>query len=1042
MISQPRRVRPKPQPAAQGAPIDPARVETVPANLRPALEPATHPVAEANVSGFATAASQAEDNRVTAARRSPARVPDATYRLQFNRHFSFSQAAEIADYLRALGISDVYASPLFRAGPESSHGYDICHFGQFSPSLGSAADFEALSRRLRRLGLGLLLDMVPNHMGADLSNNWWLDVLEKGQSSQFASWFDIDWQPLKSDLHNQVLIPVLEDHYGHVLEAGKLKLVLENGAFALAYYDRKFPVCPSSYPSLLSKILTSGTSSSESLDDLRQLLAQAPDLCSEPAGVETLKARLRGLQTASPQFRERVQSALVRFNGRRGDPCSFNDLDQLLRRQHYRLAYWRVGPEEINYRRFFDVTDLVSLRMESPEVFESTHCLLESLLRERHVTGLRIDHPDGLWNPKQYFERLQTFFAPQSVPGNADSPQDPLYIVAEKILTGDERLPADWPVAGTTGYDFLNQVNAVFVQRAHAAAFDALYGEFTGLEVNFDSASYAGKMKILKESLISEHQALTQRLKAIAVATRSGQDLAARQLHAALAEIIACFPVYRTYVTEETRQLRPVERDYILEAVQTARSRNPALDPAACDFIQRLLLLDFPPELSSSAVGRCRAWVMKFQQLTGPVMAKGLEDTAFYNFNRLVSLNEVGGNPGCFGAGIASFHEFNRAQAESFPHALLATATHDTKRGEDLRARLNVLSEIPREWRLAILRWSQINGPYKSAVDGHPAPHPNDEYLFYQTLVGAWAPDAETSEGLENLRSRVAGFMTKALKEAKAHTSWTSPNSAYEEATRHFVETVLASQPGNPFLADFIPFQRKIAFFGTFNSLSQLLLKLTSPGVPDFYQGTELWDFNLVDPDNRRPVDYARRRMLLSELQDAVEQAPALAPQSTAGQTAAPAGGVALTDLRPLISRLLENPETGALKLYLVWRTLHWRRLHAEVFKGGDYLPLDVEGARRDHVCAFARSGCGRQFITVVPRFVLTLTGGAERLPLGERTWEDTRLLIPESKPGDEYRDLFTGQRLALEADGLPIAQALHVFPVALLQRSPAPPSA
>lgn len=983
----------------------------------PALEQGGGARAELPAPGISTGQEGREHARALAAQRQPVRVPDATYRLQFNRHFTFQQAASIAGYLQALGISDVYASPLFRATPESTHGYDVCQFEQFSPDLGSPEDFARLARRLQELGLGLLLDMVPNHMAADTSNGWWLDVLEKGPFSQYAAWFDIDWQPLKSDLHDKVLLPVLEDHYAKVLEAGKLNLALENGAFVVVYYDRRFPVSPHSYRALLLEILRAGPPPSECLEDLRQLLAEAPDLCADDSGMETFKRRLRNLQETSREFRERAAALLARFNGRQGDPRSFNELDRLLRGQHYRLAYWRVGSEEINYRRFFDVSELVSLRVELPQVFESTHGLLDRLLREGSVTGLRIDHPDGLWNPKQYFERLQAFFGMPSA-GCEEGSSAPLYIVAEKILTGGERLPSDWPVAGTTGYDFLNRVNGLFVHRAQAAAFDKFYREFTGLGADFDSMVHAGKMKILRESLISEHLALAQRLKAIAVDTRAGQDITFRQLHSALGEIIAAFPVYRTYITEETRQVPAPERDYIMEAVQLARARNPLLESAAYDFIQRLLLLDWPAELTGSAVGRCHAWVMEFQQLTGPVMAKGLEDTVFYNFNRLISLNEVGGHPGAFGGSVAAFHEHNRLQADFRPHGLLATATHDTKRGEDVRARINVLSEIAGEWRQAVLRWAEMNVPFKSIVDGSPAPHPNDEYLFYQTLVGAWLPESATPEGVVTLRARMVAYMMKALKEAKARTSWTNPNSAYEEATTHFVESVLSSAQPNAFLADFVPFQRQVAFFGVFNSLSQLLLKLTSPGVPDFYQGTELWDFNLVDPDNRRCIDFALRDRMVTEI------------MKSAGQD--PAAG---SDLHAFLDRLLAEWPTGAVKLYVTWRILQWRRAHPHVFKWGDYTSIDAEGARRDHVCAFERSTGEEQILTLVPRLVLTLTGGTERPPQGEDIWGDTRVLVPGGKPGDKYQNILTGECLKITQSGLQMAEALASFPVALLTR-------
>ncbi|HWI59049.1 MAG TPA: malto-oligosyltrehalose synthase, partial [Bacillota bacterium] len=585
-------------------------------------------------------------------------VPGATYRLQFNRQFTFAQAAAIADYLRELGITDCYASPLFQAGPQSTHGYDICGFDQFNPHLGSARAFEEWSAHLQRLGLGLVLDMVPNHMGNDLSNSWWLDVLEKGQASPYGSWFDIEWHPLKADLQNKVLLPVLEDHYARVLEAGKLRLVFERGGFAIGYYERQFPVAPHTYSSLLKQVLTRCGQEPQTAVILRNLEALVEALSAWETSGESarsefakVKDQLGQWYQQVPDFRRHLEATQTAFNGQAGLPRSFDRLHGLLQQQHYRLAYWRVGPEEINYRRFFDITDLVSLRMELFPVFAATHQLVFRLLREGKITGLRIDHPDGLWDPKQYCQRLQAGFGQlitDSGQAAASSPT-PLYVVVEKILTGDEPLPPDWPVAGTTGYDFLNRLNGLFVNGVNAGAFDQLYEEFTGCPPEFEALVNRSKKLILHTSLISELRALTHRLKSLAVSTRYGQDFTFNQLHTALFEIIAAFPVYRTYVTAETTEVSPTDRGYILQAVRAAKDWNGAMDKAVLEFIQNLLLLQPPDDLDATEQARCRDFVLRFQQLTGPVMAKGLEDTAFYNFNRFISLNEVGGDPGKFG---------------------------------------------------------------------------------------------------------------------------------------------------------------------------------------------------------------------------------------------------------------------------------------------------------------------------------------------------------------------------------------------------------
>lgn len=780
----------------------------------------------------------------------PKRVPLATYRLQFNRDFTLAQAQEILDYLKELGISDCYASPLFRAGAQSTHGYDICCFGELNPSIGGLEGFRKFGAAARERGLGLLLDMVPNHMGSALTNEWWIDVLKHGPRSQYAQFFDINWDPPTPGLRNKVLLPVLEDHYWKVLEQGKLRLAEENGEFVIAYHDHRFPIAPESKSSL-------------------------------------------------------------------------KHLHQLLQEQHYRLAHWRVAPHEINYRRFFDITELVSLRMEREEVFEATHKLLFELIEQGLVTGLRIDHPDGLWDPEQYFERLQR--------------RRPLYVVAEKILTDDEPLPDDWPVDGTTGYDFLNRLNGIFIDHRNEAAMTKLYQDVTGCTAEFGEIAYESKKKVLAMSFQSEINALAHRLKALP----QGQDFTLSELRAAITETAASFPVYRTYATESA--------DPDPKYIQTIKADSPAMD-----FVRDVLSMKIPD----------RKFVMKFQQLTGPVMAKGLEDTAFYNYNRLLSLNEVGGSPEKFGTSVDDFHQYNIEKQKRWPHSLLATATHDTKRGEDLRARLNVLSEMPGEWREVVSRW----------IRPLTAPSANDQYMLFQTLVGAW--DGEH----EGFTERICAFMTKAMREAKANTSWTEPNEAYERATLDFVRRQLA--PSNPWWEEFEGFHSRVAFFGRYNSLSQVLLKIACPGVPDFYQGTELWDFNLVDPDNRRPVDYTLRRELLAKVKR--------------GQ-----------------------PEES--KLFVIWRALRFRSENRELFDQGNYVPIT---AGTEHVCAFAREWKERRIVVVAPRLIYTLRGGKRVAPVGE-VWNDATL----ETEVENYRNVFTGQTVT----GNLLADILKTFPIALL---------
>ncbi len=704
------------------------------------------------------------------------RVPGATYRLQFNRDFTFSQAGGALDYLAELGITDIYASPLFRAGPQSTHGYDVCSFNEINPGIGSPEDFDRFTAQLKSLGLGLLLDMVPNHMGAALSNPWWVDVLKHGRDSRFAGFFDINWELPHPRRPHKILLPVLEDHYGKVLESGKLRLVFEHGEFFIAYGGRNFPVDPATLP-----------------------VAEAP-----------------------------APGMVAAFNGRPGEPHSFDRLDALLRRQHYRLAHGRVGGEDHNYRRFFDIAELVSLRMESPEVFQAAHKLVFEWLAAGKITGLRIDHPDGLWNPKEYFDRLQfkaargsPVSAAESIPPEKQEireapPEKSLYIVVEKILSDDEQLPADWAVDGSTGYDFLNRVNGLFVDTGHAADFDRIYRELAGGSHSFPDAARQGKTDVLDRLFRNEVNGLSRRLHDVAARTRDGRDCTLPELRRGLLALIAAFPVYRTYITETSSKVSSQDRAVIQKAVQNARaSGNPPVAAGVLDFIGRVLQLEIAAKPYDPLFPDTRALVMKIQQLTGPVTAKGLEDTAFYRFNRLVSLNEVGGDPGKFGVTPDEFHETTRREAGRWPHTLLASATHDTKHGEDVRARLNVLSEMPDAWRDAVTQWFRENGRHRTEVAGQPAPSANDEYLLYQILVGAWPLDAGTPEGLENFRARVTAFMLKAIREAKLRTSWTDPDAAYEAAVTDFIARLL-TDISNPFFHELHRLQSRIAFFGRF----------------------------------------------------------------------------------------------------------------------------------------------------------------------------------------------------------------------------------
>lgn len=974
------------------------------------------------------------------------RIPRATYRLQFSGGFTFPAARGILSYLDDLGISDLYASPLFQPCFDDSHGYDVSNHARFNPVIGTAEEFDALTRDIRDRGLGLILDLVPNHMGiAGDRNRWWMDVLENGPSSNFADYFDIDWHPAKPELENKVLLPILEDQYGIVLENGKFRLALEEGAFFIHYYQNKLPVAPRSSSLILSQalgrlheVLGKEDPHLQELQSILTALGYLPgrgELTPEKREErnrekEVIKRRLAALYQNSPEVQEALNETIGMINGIVGEPRSFDLLHALLSEQAYRPAFWRVASDEINYRRFFDINNLAAIRMEEPEVFAEAHRLVLRLLKENKVTGLRIDHPDGLWNPSEYFNRLQQNFArgnPEACPetlqrtaepgkgGPGEIGERPLYVVAEKILCEGETLPSDWAIAGTTGYDFLNLLNGLFVDPRSAGALERIYSQFSGTSINFANLVNSSKKMIMLVSLSSEIHALAHSLERIIETNRRYRDFTLNSLTFVLREIIACLPVYRTYI-DETQKITSRDRSFIEAAVEEAKKRNPRTAEAIFDFLLKTLLLENLPNFPEEDQKRLVHFVMKFQQITGPVMAKGVEDTAFYVYNRLASLNEVGGHPERFGITTAEFHEQNRKRAKSWPYSLLTTSTHDSKRGEDVRARLNVLSEIPGEWRAALNRWSRRNILKKSAVDGRPAPERNDEYLFYQTLVGAWPSGDLPEKEDEIFRERILAYMLKAIQEAKVHTSWINPNEAYIAAVRKFILEALVPGEKNLFWGDIRDFQRRIAYFGSWNSLAQVLLKLTSPGVPDLYQGSELWDLNLADPDNRRPVDLERRRDMLQRLRSRI--------------------GAGEKNLLPLSRELIKTPWDPRIKLFVIAQTLRYRRQHPDVFSRGDYVPLEGVGEKKDFIVSFARIFGGKGVVAAVPRLVVGLTAGIEKPPIGKAVWKDTKVILPRGL-GRGFINVFTGVRGESVREGgesfLPLAEGMSDFPIALL---------
>ncbi|HTW66849.1 MAG TPA: malto-oligosyltrehalose synthase [Bryobacteraceae bacterium] len=958
-------------------------------------------------------------------------TPSATYRLQFNKTFTFDQAAGLVEYLDDLGITDIYASPFLMARPGSMHGYDVTDQSKFNPEIGTEDSFARLAQALEQHKMGLIADVVPNHMCiSHPSNPWWWDVLENGPSSPFARYFDIDWRPPKEELVNKVLLPVLADQFGRVLENQEIRIVFDEGQFHAAVYGTNLPLAPGTWTMILDPAVTQLREklgpSHEHVAELESIITALSHL---PGTTETddakirerqrerdiVKRRLSELLEASPEARAAIDRALAEINGRRGEPGSFDRLERLLGSEAYRLSFWRVAMDEINYRRFFDINDLAAIRVEDPEVFAAVHALIFDLVRRGYIRGLRVDHPDGLFEPEKYFRSLQDGCKAWRAGSNGHSERDPnamFYIVAEKILTGHEPLRTEWEVQGTTGYEFLNLVNGLFVDIGKHKAFEQLYRRFTGWSEAFDDLACDSKRLILQVAMSSELNVLARKLDRISEQHRWSRDFTLESLRDALREVLAAFPVYRTYIASGQTDVDARDRRQVATAIREAKRRNPAISESVFDFIQSVLLLERPSGIDDSQQAERNIFVMRFQQLSSPVMAKGVEDTAFYRYYPLASLNEVGGDPSRFGASINAFHRRNAIRRELWPNSMSASSTHDTKRGEDVRARINVLSEIPGEWYNAIRNWRGLNRAAKTLLGGHLAPDANEEYLLYQTLIGTWPLTPMNAAEHHSYLQRIEGYMQKALHEAKVHTSWINPNSAYEQAVSEFVERVLEPAPGNRFLEEFRQFQAPIARAGIWNSIAQVLLKIAAPGVPDFYQGNEIWAFDLVDPDNRRSVDYEVRGKLLANLR-------AQAARDRAG----------------LVNGLRENPCDGAIKMYITSEALRFRREHDGLFSHGSYTGLSAEGNRARNVVAFTRTSQKKMIVALTGRFFLKLCNSHGR-PIGD-VWGNTSVALPRKCRYEIFQDVFTGQTIGAEtSDGrlvLPLSKVFSHCPVALL---------
>jgi (1->4)-alpha-D-glucan 1-alpha-D-glucosylmutase len=982
--------------------------------------------------------------------------PGSAYRLQFNRSFRFVDGIRLIPYLKQLGITTLYSSPILAARAGSMHGYDITDHNRLNPEIGTEEELQELLAELMRNGMGLLLDVVPNHMGVGYGTNpWWQDVLENGRASAYANFFDIDWNPLKPELRNKVLLPVLGNQYGAELEAGHIVLVYEGRNFSIQYFDKTLPVDPQTIP-LIFRSVGELRQPGDTARDLLAILAAFAELpkhaSAEPERasrrqreVPFLLRRFAELAEHSKEIHAYVKAAVERLNGTVGDSHSFDALHELLEAQVYRLAHWRVSAEEINYRRFFDVNDLIGLRMEDPQVFAATQKLIRRLLAEDAVVGLRIDHPDGMFNPPQYFVRLQMLFAAAKLYGPVpvgelaengiemsvqtsfaqyalQPGQEPFYVVVEKILEKGEALPREWPVSGTVGYEFTNAVNGIFIDARTQKSFTNLYHRLIGESLNIERLIYQAKKLVMLSALSSEVNVLSHMLDEISSTNRRARDFTRKVLRDAIRETIAWFPVYRTYV-DERGNISDRDREFIAHAIAAAKRTNGSMAPEVFDFLQDILLLR--EDNGGTPIHGYRKQLyfsLKFQQLTGPVMAKGLEDTVCYVYNRFISVNEVGGSPASFGVSVDEFHKGNEQRAELWPDALLTTSTHDTKRSEDVRMRLDVLSEMPRPWAAQVMRWRRINRAKRRTIDdGHLVPDNNEEYLLYQTLAGTWPMPAKSSLAARdwalNREARVAyiariqEYMEKAVHEGKINLSWINPNQQYTDALRRFIALILspgtASKPNNflRLMHEFIP---RVAWFGVINSLAETLLKLTSPGVPDIYQGQELFDFSLVDPDNRRPVDFGRAQRYLAELERR-EASPKLCEE------------------------LLEHWTDGRLKLWTTHRALCQRGETRALFRHGSYAALDVEGERSEHVIAFTRRHEQSTAIVVVPRLSFTILNGEPRM-VSAKEWGATQVRAPQEFSGRKFQNALTGESITVQPNGKMLCSEIFAcFPVALL---------
>jgi (1->4)-alpha-D-glucan 1-alpha-D-glucosylmutase len=930
-------------------------------------------------------------------------VPLSTYRLQLRPGWGFDDARRLGDYLVELGVTDVYVSPILRAERGSTHGYDVCAYDELAPELGGEEGFRALSSELHRRGLRLLVDFVPNHMGiATGENAAWNDVLENGPSSCFADYFDIDWEPGKASLRGRVLYPVLGAQYGDALEDGELVLVRRRGSFWIRYFDHELPVAPRSLLGLLDLAVEELRPQETTAEDpdVAELLSIATATRNLPERHETattrrierarekeiIKGRIETLALRSVRVARALDEAVAKYNGHKGDPASFDRLDALLGEQSYRLSYWRVASEEINYRRFFDINTLAAVRMEDTRVFEAAHARILALVAEGLIDGLRLDHTDGLRDPADYFASLRRAAGSKR-----------LYVVAEKILERGERLPRAWEIDGTTGYDALSTLGGLWVDGSAEPAFTSLYQRITGDRLSFEAHVHEGKRAVIDSSFNPEINLLARALERIAEGDRHSRDFTLATLRAAIVATITAFPVYRTYVRAGGDR-GPNDDRHIARAIALAKRRHPNVDPSVFDLLREILLLKGPRAESAptTPVDESRAsFALRFQQLTGPIMAKGVEDTAYYRYTRFVATNEVGGDPSRFGVPVRELHEAAQARVRDWPLSLVASSTHDTKRGEDVRARLAVLTERPERWEACVVAWCRLAEKHLTVIDGARVPSAADAYLLFQTILGAW-PFAGIDVERERYVERIGAYMVKAVREAKVESSWFHPNEEYEGALTALVRGLFVDEA---FVSQVRALAEETATYAATNGLAQVALKIAGPGVPDTYQGSELWNFSLVDPDNRGEVDYGSRRDALRTVCDRARNRLDLGRE------------------------LLDHFEDGVIKLYVTRTLLALRREYPALHLYGSYGAIEAG----EHVVAFTREHEGRALACVVPRLSWKLTAGEHPWPIGP-AWGARSLTLPARR----WTNVFTGEKHEWSGDA-PLRQVFASFPIAVL---------